>query len=112
MASGFESCQGYQMPYTDIVRRNANSLKRITERRNRRKLEAIIRLGGKCADCPFDDLSRLEVFQFDHRPGSGKLKNIGHMLGGYSDERLQKELGKCDLVCANCHATRTVQRTG
>ncbi len=76
----------------------------------RRKLAAIVQLGSKCRDCGFDDLSRLEVFDFDHLPGTEKLDGVGELLQSASDERLQKELVKCELVCANCHRTRTAER--
>jgi hypothetical protein len=67
-------------------------------------------LGGSCADCPFDDLSRPEAFDFDHRPGTDKVGEINRMikLGGMRAVLL--ELEKCDLVCSNCHRTRTVLR--
>lgn len=84
---------------------------RNVNRRAERKLMCVELLGGKCADCPFDDLTRPEVFQFDHLPGTEKLGNIGHMLLG-AKKRLLAELGKCELVCSNCHVTRTCYRRG
>ena len=80
------------------------------QRIRRRKLAAIVQLGSKCRDCGLDDLSRPEVFDFDHLPGTEKLGGVGEFLQAASDERLQKELAKCELVCANCHRTRTVER--
>lgn len=47
------------------------------------------------------------VMQFDHRDPKEKSFGIsGANLVG-SIEVLQKEVDKCDLVCANCHAERT-----
>ena len=44
--------------------------------------------------------------QFDHIKGS-KVDNIGSMQARYSYKRIQEEIDKCDVVCANCHANRT-----
>jgi hypothetical protein len=82
----------------------------MNRRREERKLAAIQQLGGRCLDCGFDDLSRWEVFQFDHLPGTEKLGNLGRMLQKATDLLIQAELKKCELVCANCHQTRTRQR--
>jgi len=49
------------------------------------------------------------VMQFDHLPQYEKLFCIavGH---DYGTEKLMKEIDKCEVVCANCHAERTWQR--
>lgn len=63
-----------------------------------------------CLDCgvkyPF------YVMQFDHRDGSTKTLTLGAIgsRGAYSLERVAREIAKCDVVCANCHAERTWQR--
>lgn len=62
-----------------------------------------------CMDCgvqyPF------YVMQFDHREGEEKLNNIAKMRAdGLSLKRVQDEIAKCDLVCANCHFARTYLR--
>ena len=45
---------------------------------------------------------------FDHRDYSEKKYNLGSMFAHhYSRELIEKELEKCDLVCANCHRIRT-----
>ena len=51
---------------------------------------------------------------FDHRRGTVKEYNIGSMFAHhYSRELIEKELAKCDLVCANCHRVRTkIRRIG
>jgi hypothetical protein len=63
-----------------------------------------------CVDCgqryPF------YVMEFDHREGETKLFNIADVTSKRrtSKETLDRELAKCDLVCANCHRERTYQR--
>ena len=48
--------------------------------------------------------------QFDHVSGD-KLFNIGDAANrGLSLLRIQEEMDKCEIVCANCHAIRTYNR--
>lgn len=42
---------------------------------------------------------------FDHVDPQSKVANIARLMGG-STEALLVELGKCHLVCANCHRVR------
>ena len=48
------------------------------------------------------------VMEFDHVRGKKKHK-INQGLGRLT---LQKEIAKCDVVCANCHSIRTYKRRG
>lgn len=48
------------------------------------------------------------VMEFDHVRGR-KQHKINQGLGWVA---LQKEIAKCDVVCANCHAVRTYKRRG
>lgn len=64
--------------------------------------------GGACVDCGNNDP---RVLEFDHVPERGpKLFTISTALHSHKQERVIAELDKCDLVCANCHAIRTVER--
>ncbi len=60
-----------------------------------------------CADCgiryPY------YVMDFDHREGEKKLSNVTK-LRYMSQATLQREIAKCDVVCANCHRQRTYER--
>jgi len=58
-----------------------------------------------CADCGVQ--YPYYVMQFDHRDRMGKLFTIGSRGPVTSTRRLQAEIAKCDVVCANCHAERT-----
>lgn len=64
---------------------------------------------GPCLDCgqtypPF-------VMDFDHRDPAEKSFSISQAVrGGMSEaawDRVETEIAKCDLVCANCHRIRT-----
>lgn len=73
-----------------------------------RKRELLERLkAAPCMDCETSFPS--ECMHFDHRPGETKLFNISARANRMTP-RLEAELAKCDLVCANCHAIRTRRR--
>ena len=60
-----------------------------------------------CMDCGITDW---RVLEFDHIPERGaKLFNIGGTTWN-ALPTLWKEIQKCDVVCANCHAIRTRER--
>lgn len=61
-----------------------------------------------CADCGVS--YPYWIMQFDHVRGK-KLCDVSNMgTHGYSLKSVLKEVKKCDLVCANCHSTRTHNR--
>jgi hypothetical protein len=60
-----------------------------------------------CADCKIQ--YPFYVMQFDHCNGKKEF-SVSHMIS-YSKEKILKEVLKCEVVCANCHAIRTYNRT-
>jgi hypothetical protein len=62
-----------------------------------------------CLDCGETDPV---VLQFDHRDGTTKVGTVGLMLNRASWDDLLREIGKCDVRCANCHRVRTAQQCG
>lgn len=61
--------------------------------------------GGPCVDC--GDLLPPYCMDFDHVRGD-KVDNLARMVSnGTGIEKIQQEIDKCDLVCANCHRKRT-----
>jgi hypothetical protein len=76
------------------------------------KLKAVVAAGGRCLDCGFDDLDRLECFHFDHRDPMTKAPGITRAIQRLAKQVREQEYQKCDLVCSNCHATRNVRRYG
>lgn len=60
----------------------------------------------KCADCPENNLV---VLQFDHL--RDKKYNIAHLMHRAPWKTVLKEIEKCEIVCANCHAIRTQTRS-
>lgn len=60
-----------------------------------------------CNDCGYN--TRPEALDFDHLPGTEKVFQVSRITGR-SWERVLEEIAKCELVCANCHRVRTVDR--
>jgi hypothetical protein len=69
-------------------------------RRKQRKLEAIKIMGGKCCRC--HGVFPHYVYDFHHIDPSRKEFSMTD-LQDKAWHRLEKELNKCILVCANCH---------
>lgn len=63
-----------------------------------------------CTDCSTRDA---RVLEFDHLPEHEKRMNISELLtGGYGWSSVEEEIKKCEVVCANCHRIRTIERAG
>jgi hypothetical protein len=80
------------------------------ERRKPRQdyIEAVKRENG-CADCGLvPDV--LEVLEFDHRPDEHKTTDVSNLMAAGLWEAFVSEVAKSDVVRANCHRIRTVQR--
>lgn len=61
-----------------------------------------------CTDCGW--VLPKEVMDYDHREPDIKVDNVGSLMFRASDRRLEAEIEKCDLVCANCHRVRESRR--
>lgn len=71
-------------------------------RRYRIKQRAVEYKGQKCEHCGYSE--HLAALQFHHIDPTEKDFAISSIQGSYSWERMVKELDKCELLCANCHA--------
>jgi hypothetical protein len=55
----------------------------------------------KCCKCGIDDY---RVLEFHHKNGSEKEFSVGEIsTKGYGLKKIEKELKKCLVICANCH---------
>lgn len=84
----------------------------IKDERSRRRLAhnyKLIRSAKEqpCADCGVQ--YPYWVMQFDHVRGA-KVANLSKCWA--STGKILEEIGKCDIVCANCHANRTYKLLG
>lgn len=77
---------------------------RTRKKRHSHKSKAIEYLGGKCFDCGLVSIYP-EVYDFHHTDPSIKEKDPGSLMH-CSWARLEEELKKCVLLCANCHRIR------
>jgi hypothetical protein len=58
-----------------------------------------------CVDCGENDPV---VLDFDHK--SDKVASISYLLGTVAGwERVEKEIEKCEVRCANCHRRKTAR---
>ena len=48
--------------------------------------------------------------QWDHLPGRPKTGDLANLIRKHNKRRILDEIEKCELVCANCHAVRTLGR--
>lgn len=81
--------------------RNQKGVRRLNRQRLRRYL-----LGKYCVDCGEPDLC---VLEFDHVRGT-KCGDIAQMCGeGHDWQRIEEEIAKCEIRCANCHRRKTAR---
>lgn len=73
----------------------------VIRKRKNAKQKAVDYKGGKCQRCSYDKC--LGALQF-HHPDDNKEFGVSAKGRTYSWERLKKEIDKCILLCANCHA--------
>ncbi len=74
------------------------------ERRKELLSEAKSFLGGKCVWC-----GTTENLEFDHIDDSKKEHNVGNAVRN-TREVFWNEVGKCQLLCVNCHNKRTTAK--
>lgn len=82
--------------------------KKQTKAYQRRRTNALqnYKLEKGCADCGYNKSA--EALQFDHLPGH--IKEFGLSASFMGKDKTWKEVEKCQVVCANCHAIRTAKR--
>ena len=73
----------------------------VQRRRYRVKLKAIVYKGGKCEVCGYGKC--MDALEFHHVDPTEKEFSVSAELGTSSWEKIQIELDKCVLLCANCH---------
>lgn len=65
--------------------------------------------GKSCVDCGETDPVLLE---FDHRDGAEKEAEVAWLIVRRQWARVEAEIAKCDVRCANCHRRRTAAQFG
>lgn len=82
---------------------------RETQRKHREELRQLIRAAKSklCSDCRTQ--YPWYVMQFDHLPQHNKICAVGRVQS-LGLTRIEQEIAKCEVVCANCHMERTHRR--
>lgn len=76
------------------------------QKRDQRKRKAVEYLGGRCIDCGYST-DYVTVYDFHHKEKSEKTVEISYLItANVGWKKLQRELDKCILLCANCHRIR------
>jgi len=68
-----------------------------------------LKAGKPCADC--GESYHPAAMHWDHLPGFQKLGGVRDLARNLNKKTVLDEIAKCELVCANCHAVRTYERT-
>lgn len=77
------------------------AVKAVQKRRNKLKVLAVEYKGGKCQKCGYNKC--IAALEFHHLDPTQKEFSIGNKGYTRSWDKIQQELDKCILVCANCH---------
>jgi hypothetical protein len=90
-------------------KQNTRRISRQVTARYREKIaEYLVR--HPCVDCGETNVACLE---FDHRDASTKVADIATLLRyRHAWSRIEAEIEKCDVRCANCHRIVTAARSG
>ena len=69
-----------------------------------------LKSGKPCTDC--GGTFPPTAMQWDHLPGTDKVGDLGTLWRRHNKQLILDEIAKCELVCANCHAVRTLGGSG
>lgn len=102
---------------TSLTEEHKKEVKRLANKKHQKlKREKILAYIGnvlKSASCYDCGIKNVVVLQFDHRVPSEKLSEISNFIQARASlKRIQEEIAKCDIVCANCHCIRTANMFG
>jgi len=93
---------------TAIGKNNNLDAGRRQRHKNRTKLIEYLK-SHPCIRCGETDIV---VLEFDHRDPNTKVANISKLVRNSSWKKIQEEIDKCDVLCANDHKRRTADQFG
>jgi hypothetical protein len=72
----------------------------------RREYVAAIKLEKGCEECGYN--KHHAALHLDHIDPSKKLVSVSRMVSeGWSFDKIDEEVAKCRILCANCHSIHT-----
>ena len=89
-------------------KRQYEKRKKEFQKRNKKMMEFLreYKSKKKCVYCGWN--GHTEVLQFHHRNPNEKLDDVSTLVKRcVGKETILKEIAKCDVLCANCHAIET-----
>lgn len=97
----------YHKGYTATERgRGARQRSSQRVREDRRRRLNLIKQGMGCFDCGYNE--HAEALHFDHVRGEKSFEISKAYKNSW--KAILKEIQKCDVRCANCHAIKTAER--
>jgi len=99
-------CRDCQQKYDRIQYRNSEARRTGQRLNNKKNVERNQRFVWQylqnhgCVHCPENDPI---VLTFDHYKGAKNFNICDGVRHGYSLQRIQNEIEKCQVLCANCH---------
>jgi 5-methylcytosine-specific restriction endonuclease McrA len=96
------------MPRKDITKEEYNEYMRVymLKRYHKQRLSMIEALGGECVEC-----GSTEDLELDHINPSTKSFGLNHAWSK-KPEAIKTELAKCQVLCKECHAKKSVYDRG
>ena len=102
------NCRACQKIYarSHYLRNKDEVIKKVAKHKFKVREKFVEYLTGKsCITCGNNDI---RVLEFDHREPSSKLSTISSLVAMSSSwSKILNEIGKCDILCANCHKIKT-----
>ena len=80
----------------------------LNSREKRKNIVREIKESSPCKDCNI--FYPYYIMHFDHMDSSKKVNKVSSIIHTSSLSNILKEIEKCELVCSNCHSTRTWKR--
>lgn len=93
----------------DYYQRNKEAYAVAAKARRKARNDYVIKLKSEnpCVDC--GKFYHYCQMQYDHI-GTDKVTEVSKLVKNGTIDKIQAEIDKCELVCANCHALRSWQR--
>jgi hypothetical protein len=94
----------YRSDYNKQYYQKKHTYFKAAKRRRKEEIDEFVRqqkVGLFCKRCNNSDI---RVLDFHHRDRDGKEVGISYIRArGWSDERILREIARCEVLCANCH---------